>query len=57
MKRHVMDHLQNLGFDMITIGSFIDDKNLNQSYQLIQENPNMSKSEFLNRKRNNKIKE
>ena len=33
--------------DMITIGDAICDENLEKSYQLIKENPNISKAEFL----------
>ena len=45
----VMDYLKTLGFDMITIGEFIDDKNLEKSYQTIFNNPKISKREFLNK--------
>lgn len=43
----VMDYLQDLGVNMITIGEAIDDKNLDRSYQLIKENPQITKAEFL----------
>ena len=43
----VMDYLQDLGVKMITIGEAIDDKNLDRSYQLIKENPQITKAEFL----------
>ena len=43
----VMNYLQKLGMDMITIGEAICDENLEQSYKLIKENPNISKAEFL----------
>ena len=43
----VMDYLQGLGIDMITIGQTIDDKNLKKSYFLIKNNPTISKEEFL----------
>ena len=43
----VMDYLESLELDMITIGRAICDKNLERSYQLIKENPNISKEEFL----------
>ncbi len=43
----IMDFLQSLGLDMITIGQAIDDKNIEKSYQLIQSNPSISKDEFL----------
>ena len=43
----VMDYLQGLGVDMITIGQAIDDKNLKKSYLLIKENPTISKKEFF----------
>ena len=43
----VMDYLQGLDVDMITIGQAIDDKNLKKSYLLIKENPTISKKEFF----------
>ena len=43
----VMDYLQDLGISMITIVEALDDKNLEKSYQLISENPHISKEEFL----------
>ena len=43
----VMDYLQGLGMDMITIGDAICDENLEKSYQAIQENPKITKKEFL----------
>ncbi len=43
----VMDYLQGLGMDMITIGDAICDENLEKSYQVIQENPKITKKEFL----------
>ena len=43
----VMDYLQGLGLDMITIGSAVDDKVLEQSCRLIKENPHITKEEFL----------
>ena len=46
---YVMNFLQKLGLDMITIGAFIDNKNLNKSYQLLQENPKISQKELLAR--------
>jgi hypothetical protein len=42
-----MDYLQGLGMDMITVGEAICDENLEKSYQLIQENPQITKAEFL----------
>ena len=45
----VMNYLQGLKMDIIAIGEAIDDKNLEQSYQLIQENPSITKEEFLKR--------
>ena len=45
----VMDYLQSLDVDMITIGEAICDQNLEQSYKLIKENPKISKAEFLER--------
>ena len=43
----VMDYLQSLGLNMLTIGSAIDDSNLEKSYQLIKRYPNISKEDFL----------
>ena len=43
----VMDYLQNLGIDMTTVLVAICDENLEQSYQLIRQNPQISKEEFL----------
>ena len=45
----VMDYLQDLKMDMITIGRAIDISKLEQSYQLIKKNPKISKAEFLRR--------
>lgn len=43
----VMKFLQNLGMNMITVGEAIEDKNLEKSYQIIQQNPQITKEEFL----------
>ena len=43
----VMDYLQRLGLDMITIGEAVEDQKLEKSYQLIKENPQITKKEFL----------
>lgn len=43
----IMDYLQSLGLDMITIGQAIDDKNLEKSFELIRDNPKITKDEFL----------
>ena len=43
----VMDYLQCLGLDMITIGAAIEDKNLDKSFHLIKVQPNITKAEFL----------
>jgi len=43
----VMNYLQGLGINMITIGKAIEDKSLEQSYRLITENPQITKEEFL----------
>ena len=43
----VTDYLQGLGIDMITILDAVCDENLEQSYQLIKENPQITKEEFL----------
>ena len=45
----IMDYLQSLGIDMITIGSAIDNKNLEWSYQIICNNPVITKDEFLSK--------
>ena len=46
----VMRFLQKLGINMITIGEATEDKNLEKSYQIIQENPQITKEEFLKKK-------
>ena len=43
----VMNYLQDLSLNMLTIGHAIEDKNLEKSYQLIQQNPKITKDEFL----------
>ncbi len=43
----VMDYLQGLGINMITIGKAICDENLERSHQLIKKNPQITKEEFL----------
>ena len=43
-----MDYLQGVGMDMETVALAISDENLEKSYQLIQENPGISKNDFLN---------
>ena len=43
----VMDYLQSLGLNMLTIGRTIDNDHWEKSYKLISENPNISKKEFL----------
>lgn len=45
----VMDYLQGLGIDMITIGDAVCDENLERSYQLIIDNPKIGKDEFLSK--------
>ena len=45
----VMNYLKSLGVDIAAIGRAIDDRKLEQSYKLIQENPNITKKEFLER--------
>lgn len=39
--------LQNLGIDEYAIGTAIDDDNIDKSFQLIQDNPSITKDEFL----------
>lgn len=43
----VMDYLQELGLNIMTIGDAVEDEHLEQSYKLIQENPKITKDEFL----------
>ena len=43
----VMNYLQSLGLNMLTIGEAVDDRNLEKSYNIIINNPNISKDEFL----------
>ena len=43
----VMDYLQSLKISWEAIGEAICDENLEQSYQLIKENPKITKEEFL----------
>ena len=43
----VMDYLQGLGLNMLTVGRAIDNDHLGKSYQIIKENPNISKRDFL----------
>ena len=42
-----MKYLRELGMDSAAILDAICDENLEQSYKLIQENPTITKSEFL----------
>jgi len=43
----VMNYLRKLGTDSVAILDAICDENLDQSYKLIQENPKITKTEFL----------
>ena len=43
----VMDYLQSIGFDFETIGDAICDENLDKSYEIIVQNPTISKYEFV----------
>ena len=43
----IMDFLEDLGMNMLTIGTTIDNEHLEKSYQLIKNNPQISKAEFL----------
>lgn len=43
----VMDYLETLGMNYPTILDAICDRNVEASYRLIKENPNISKEEFL----------
>ena len=46
-ERLVMDCLRDLGVSMLAVGMAIDDKNIERSYQLIKNNPQITKTEFL----------
>jgi len=48
MSIYVMDYLQGLGMNMTTVGEAISDENYKKSFRLIQENPGISKEDFLN---------
>ena len=43
----VMNYLRDLETDWVAILDAICDENLEQSYKLIQENPKITKAEFL----------
>ena len=43
----VMDYLQSIGFDFVTILDAICDENLDKSYGIIVQNPTISKYEFV----------
>ena len=43
----VMNYLKELGLNMLTIMEAVDDRNLEKSYQLISEDPQILKEEFL----------
>ncbi len=43
----VMDYLQSIGLNMLTIIDAVDDSRVEQSYRLIMDNPRISKEEFL----------
>ncbi len=43
----VMDYLQSIGLNMLTIGAAVDDSKVEQSYRLIMDNPRIGKEEFL----------
>ena len=45
----VMNYLRELGTDSAVILDAICDENLEQSYKLIQENPKITKAEFLSK--------
>lgn len=44
-----MNYLRDLGMESVAILDAICDENLEQSYQLIKENPKITKAEFLKR--------
>ena len=43
----VANYLDNLNVHPITVAIAVSDENYRKSYQIIQENPNISKAEFL----------
>ena len=43
----VMDYLQSIGFDFETILDAICDENLDKSYEIITQNPSISKYDFI----------
>jgi hypothetical protein len=43
----IMDYLRSIGFDFETIGDAICDENLEKSYEIIVQNPTISKYEFV----------
>ena len=43
----VMDYLKRIGFDFETIADAICDENLDKSYEVIVQNPTISKYEFV----------
>lgn len=43
----VMDYLQSLGMDMIKVSRAVGNGNLDKSYQLIMDNPKITKEEFI----------
>lgn len=43
----VMDYLRGLGANWVLVLDAICDENLEQSYKVIQENPKITKKEFL----------
>ena len=43
----VINHLKNLGINILTIGHAIENKNLNKSFELIKKYPNIQKNEFI----------
>jgi hypothetical protein len=49
MGKSVMNYLENLGADWDNILIAICDENLEQSYKLIKENPQISEAELVSR--------
>ena len=43
----VMDYLRSIGLDMITILDAICDENLEKSYEIIVQNPDIGKLDFV----------
>ena len=49
--KFVMDYLESIGFDWITIAEAISDKYIKKSYKIIMKNPGIGKYEFVKKLR------